>query len=127
FDRTFLHPQNQYLLVNGSTKARLASALSAYPEAKVLTRDEFVTNRSAFISKLLNMVYVLLALSVIARLFGMVNTLVLSVFERTREPGVLRAVGMTRRPTRRIDRHESILTGLIGAAVGLPLAVGPAR
>jgi putative ABC transport system permease protein len=124
FDRTFLHPQNQYLLVNGSTKARLASALSAYPEAKVLTRDEFVTNRSAFISKLLNMVYVLLALSVIVSLFGMVNTLVLSVFERTRELGMLRAVGMTRRQTRRMVRHESIITSLIGAAIGLPLGLG---
>jgi putative ABC transport system permease protein len=70
------------------------------------------------------MVYVLLALSVVVSLFGMVNTLVLSVFERTRELGLLRAVGMTRRQTRRMVRHESIITALIGAAIGLPLGLG---
>jgi putative ABC transport system permease protein len=124
FDRTFLRPQDQYLLVNGSTKAQLAAALKPYPEAKVFSQAEFVKDRSAFISKLLNMVYVLLALSVIVSLFGMVNTLVLSVFERTRELGMLRAVGMTRRQTRRMVRHESIITALIGAAIGLPLGLG---
>ena len=70
------------------------------------------------------MVYVLLALSVIVSLFGMVDTLVLSVFERTRELGMLRAVGMSRRQTRRMVRHESIITALIGAAIGLPLGLG---
>src|SRR5213076_2617433 len=123
FDRTFLHPQNQYLLVNGSTKAKLAAALKPYPETKVFTRDEFITDRSAFIGKLLNMVYVLLALSVVVSLFGMINTLVLSVFERTRELGMLRAVGMSRRQTRRMVRHESVITALIGAGLGLPLGV----
>jgi putative ABC transport system permease protein len=56
-------------------------------------------------------------------IFGMVNTLVLSVFERTREIGMLRAVGMSRRQLRRMIRHESIITALIGAALGLPLGV----
>ena len=69
------------------------------------------------------MLYVLLALSVIISLFGMVNTLVLSVFERTRELGMLRAVGMTRRQVRRMIRHESVITALIGAALGLPLGI----
>ena len=64
-----------------------------------------------------------LALSVVVSLFGMVNTLVLSVFERTRELGMLRAVGMTRRQTRRMIRHESVITALIGAALGLPLGI----
>jgi putative ABC transport system permease protein len=53
----------------------------------------------------------------------MVNTLVLSLFERTRELGMLRAVGMTRRQLRRMIRHESIITALIGAALGLPLGI----
>jgi len=57
-------------------------------------------------------------------LFGMVNTLVLSVFERTRELGMLRAVGMTRRQVRQMVRHESVITALIGAAIGLPLGLG---
>jgi len=60
---------------------------------------------------------------VIVSLFGMVNTLVLSVFERTRELGMLRAVGMTRRQVRRMVRHESVITALIGAALGLPLGL----
>jgi putative ABC transport system permease protein len=60
---------------------------------------------------------------VIVSLFGMVNTLILSVFERTRELGMLRAVGMTRRQVRRMVRQESVITALIGAAVGLPLGM----
>jgi putative ABC transport system permease protein len=69
---------------------------------------------------------VLLALSVIVSLFGMVNALALAVFERTRELGMLRAVGTTRRQVRRMIRHESIITALIGAALGLPLGVAVA-
>ena len=67
-------------------------------------------------------VYALLGLSVIVSLFGIVNTLVLSVFERTRELGMLRAIGVTRRQVRRMIRHESIVTALIGATFGI--AVG---
>ena len=69
------------------------------------------------------MLYVLLGFSVIVSLFGMVNTLVLSVFERTRELGMLRAIGMTRRQARRMIRHESVITALIGATLGLGLGV----
>ena len=71
----------------------------------------------------LNLLYVMLAFSVVVSLFGMVNTLVLSVFERTRELGMLRTIGMTRRQARRMIRHESVITALIGAALGLPLGV----
>ena len=59
----------------------------------------------------------------IISLFGIVNTLVLSVFERTRELGMLRAVGMTRRQVRRMIRHESVVTALIGGVLGLALGV----
>ena len=65
----------------------------------------------------------LLALSVIVSLFGMVNTLALSVYERTRELGMLRAVGTTRRQARRMIRHEGVITALIGAALGIPLGL----
>jgi len=65
----------------------------------------------------------MLALAVIVSMFGMVNTLVLAVFERTRELGMLRAIGLSRRQTRRMIRHESVITALIGAALGLPLGV----
>ena len=72
---------------------------------------------------MLNILYVLLALSVLVSLFGIVNTLVLTVFERTREIGMLRAIGMTRRQTRRMIRHESVITALIGAAIGIVLGL----
>ena len=68
------------------------------------------------------MLYVLLALSVIISIFGMINTLALAVFERTRELGMLRAVGMTRWQAHD-DRLESVITALIGAAIGLPLGM----
>jgi len=92
-------------------------------DAKAQTRADYAKAQSSFINTMLNLLYVLLALSVIVSLFGMLNTLVLSVFERTRELGMLRAVGMTRRQARRMIRHESVITALIGAALGLPLGI----
>jgi putative ABC transport system permease protein len=71
----------------------------------------------------LAMLYVLLGFSIVVSLFGMVNTMVLSVFERTREIGMLRTIGMTRRQARRMIRHESVITALIGAALGLGVGV----
>ena len=65
----------------------------------------------------------LLSLSIVVSLFGIVNTLVLTVFERTRELGMLRAVGMSRRQVRRMIRHESIITALLGAALGIPVGI----
>jgi putative ABC transport system permease protein len=74
-------------------------------------------------NSLLNLLYVLLALSVVISLFGMINTLVLSVYERTRELGMLRAVGMSRRQVKRMVRNESVITALIGAGLGLPIGL----
>ena len=102
---------------------RLQHALQSYPEAKVATRSQFVKNQEQGLDMLLNLLYVLLSLSVVVSLFGIVNTLVLTVFERTRELGMLRAVGMSRRQVRRMIRHESVITALIGAAFGVPLGI----
>jgi putative ABC transport system permease protein len=124
FDRTFTRPSNSLTLIDGSpTQAGLQKALSAFPDAKAQTQHDYVKAQSSFIDTMLNLLYVLLALSVIVSLFGMLNTLVLSVFERTRELGMLRAVGMTRRQVRRMVRQESVITALIGAALGLPLGI----
>jgi putative ABC transport system permease protein len=124
FDRTFTRPSNSLTLIKGSpTQAGLDKALAAFPDAKAQTQHDYVKAQSSFIDTMLNLLYVLLALSVIVSLFGMLNTLVLSVFERTRELGMLRAVGMTRRQARRMVRHESVITALIGAALGLPLGI----
>jgi putative ABC transport system permease protein len=115
------------LKVNGGatsqTTAALKQTLGAFPDAKLQTKSEWVTTRSNGINKLLNLLYVLLALSVVVSLFGMVNTLVLAIFERTRELGMLRAVGMTRRQVRTLIRQESVITALIGAALGLPVGI----
>jgi putative ABC transport system permease protein len=125
FDRWFARPgDSMTLLASDTPKEQLASSLESYPDARVLTTPEFVKERSAELDGILNLLYALLALSVIVSLFGMVNTLVLAVFERTREIGMLRAVGLSRRQTRRMIRYESVVTALIGASLGLPLGIG---
>ena len=124
FDRHFPRPADAYTFVNARSMNAVEEALASYPDANPQTKDEYVDERAAWLENVMNLFYVLLALSVIVSLFGMVNTLVLSVFERTRELGMLRAVGMTRRQTRRMIRHESVITALIGAALGLPLGIG---
>ena len=101
----------------------LEAALSGFPDAKLQTKSQFTHNQLQGLNTLLNLLYVLLSLSIVVSLFGIVNTLVLTVFERTRELGMLRAVGMTRRQVRRMIRHESIITALLGAAFGIPLGV----
>lgn len=129
FDRTFPRPQDSeaFLKVDGGSSgamtADLRRALAAYPDAKVQTRAAWVTTQSKSFEQVLDLFYVLLALSVIVSVFGMINTLVLAVFERTRELGMLRAIGMSRRQMRRMIRHESVVTALIGASLGLPLGV----
>jgi putative ABC transport system permease protein len=106
-----------------ANQAALDRALEGFPNAKAQTRDEFIDNQIAGLSSILNILYVLLALSIVVSLFGIVNTLVLTVFERTREIGMLRAIGMTRRQIRRMIRHESVITALIGAAIGIVLGL----
>lgn len=129
FDRVFPHPQDEYAFVKvtgaptAATTARLQSALAAYPDATISAKAGWVRTQTKSVNQTFDLFYVLLALSVVISLFGIVNTLVLAVFERTRELGMLRAIGMTRRQTRRMIRHESIITVLIGAALGLPLGV----
>ena len=124
FDATFPRAQNGFTLIDGNpTQAGIERALAAFPDTKVQTNAAFVKSETSFMTSLLNLLYVLLALSVVISLFGMINTLVLSVYERTREFGMLRAVGMSRRQARRMVRHESVVTALIGAGLGLPLGV----
>ena len=129
FDALYDRPRNRFTLINlpgaagEAQKASVESGLERFPDTRVQTRQEWIDKEDAEISQFLLLLYVLLALSVIVSIFGMVNTLALSVFERTRELGMLRAVGMTRRQVRRMVRHESVITALIGAALGLPLGI----
>ena len=127
FDELIDGPRNLYTFVRveGAATNSLESALAVgFPGIELDTQQEFKDRNEESISQFLNLLFVLLALSVIVSLFGMVNTLILSVFERTRELGMLRAVGMTRRQARRMIRHESVITALIGAAIGIPFGVG---
>ncbi len=122
-------PRNLYSflkMTGGETEANQAAldkALADFPNAKAQSREAFIDNQISALSSILNILYVLLALSIIVSLFGIVNTLVLTVFERTREIGMLRAIGMTRRQVRRMIRHESVITALIGAAIGIVLGI----
>jgi putative ABC transport system permease protein len=97
--------------------------LRAFPDAKLQTKSQFTQNQLQGLTTLLRLLYVLLSLSILVSLFGIVNTLVLTVFERTRELGMLRAVGMSREQVRQMIRHESVITALLGAAFGIPLGV----
>jgi putative ABC transport system permease protein len=129
FDKFTPRPTNLMVLMNtpggvtDANTARLEHVVSDFADAKIQTRDEFKASFEAPINKLLNLLYALLALSVIVSLVGIVNTLVLTVFERTRELGMLRAVGMTRRQVRMMIRYESIVTALMGAVLGMVVGI----
>jgi len=129
WDAEIPQPRNLYSFLKmdgGATdanQAALDTVLEDFPNAKAQSRQEFIDNQISGLSSILNILYVLLALSIVVSLFGIVNTLVLTVFERTREIGMLRAIGMTRRQIRRMIRHESVITALIGAAIGIVLGI----
>ena len=105
-------------------KDAIAAALADHPDAKVMDKGEFEADASGFIDSLLIFVTVMLLLAVVIALLGIVNTLALSVFERTRELGLLRAVGMTRGQVRAMVRWESVVIALIGAVTGAGLGIG---
>jgi putative ABC transport system permease protein len=125
FDTVFPQPKNKFTFLDAGPDANqaLTAAAADFSDAAVHTGAAFAKDYTEGFSSFLNFLYVLLAFSVVVSLFGMINTLVLSVFERTRELGMLRTIGMTRRQARRMIRHESIITALIGAALGLPLGI----
>jgi putative ABC transport system permease protein len=129
FDSHWQQPLNLFTFIkmrDGVTDANTAAlndALKNFPNAKAQTRQQFKDNQIAGFTTVLNVIYVLLALSVVVSFFGIVNTLVLTVYERTRELGMLRAIGMTRRQVRRMIRHESVMTALIGATLGIVLGL----
>ncbi|HEY4895084.1 MAG TPA: ABC transporter permease, partial [Solirubrobacteraceae bacterium] len=94
-----------------------------FPQARSRTAAQFKQDQAGQINTLLALIYVLLALSVIVSLFGIVNTLILSIYERTRELGMLRAIGTSRRQIRQMIRYESVITSLIGGVFGLLIGV----
>jgi putative ABC transport system permease protein len=96
---------------------------SEFPQARSRTAAQFERDQASQINTLLALIYVLLALSVIVSLFGIVNTLMLSIYERTRELGMMRAIGTSRPQVRQMIRYESLITALIGGVFGLVIGI----
>jgi putative ABC transport system permease protein len=105
-------------------QARLVAAMDRdFPVVEVRNQEELKENQEKQINQLLGLIYALLALAVIVSLFGIANTLALSIHERTRELGMLRAIGMSRRQVRAMIRYEAVITALIGALLGMVIGV----
>jgi putative ABC transport system permease protein len=102
---------------------RVAAISSDVGIGSLQTKDEFIDERAAQVNRILALIYGLLALSIIIAVVGIVITLLLSVFERRREIGLLRAVGMTRAQVRTTVRWESVITSLLGAVAGVVLGI----
>ncbi len=109
---------------NAQVQPAVDGVLNAqYPQARSRTAAQFKQDLAGAINQLLTLIYVLLALSVIVSLFGIVNTLILSIYERTKELGMMRAIGTSRRQIRQMIRYESVITALIGGVLGLVVGV----
>lgn len=108
----------------GTVQDNLETALKAYPTISVDTRADVVGDVTEMIDQILTVVYALLVLSVVIAVLGIVNTLALSVLERTRELGLLRAVGMSRRQVKRMVRIESVVVSLFGGLLGVGVGIG---
>ncbi len=128
FLRHFQNPLPGAVLLNTSgnsgVQQAVERALAPYPNVEVQSRAQFEASQSAQVNQLLGLVYALLALAVLIALIGIVNTLMLSVFERTHEIGLLRAVGMKRRQIRAMIRSESVILAVFGAVIGIIVGTG---
>jgi putative ABC transport system permease protein len=108
----------------GTLRTELVGIVKPYLVVSVQNRQEFIAATGSSINTLLNLLYVLLLFSVIVAILGIVNTLALSVFERTREIGLLRAIGLRRRQLSSMITIEAIATALFGAILGTMLGLG---
>ncbi len=128
FGSHFSNPTPAALLLrtggSGTVNHDVSHALAPYPNAQVQTRAQFEQAQTATVNQVLGLVYALLALAVLIALIGIVNTLMLSVFERTREIGLLRAVGMKRRQVRTMIRSEAVILAIFGAIIGIIIGTG---
>ncbi|HEY2654847.1 MAG TPA: ABC transporter permease [Solirubrobacteraceae bacterium] len=129
FVHHFNHPLLNAVLVSTTAdvshfERTLNRELHAYPNLNIQSREQFLASEQHSVNQLLGLIYVLLALAVVVALIGIVNTLMLSVFERTHEIGLLRAVGMKRRQVKRMIRSESVIISLFGAVIGIVVGTG---
>lgn len=108
----------------GALRTQIESVTNDDPLAVVQSMDDYAAERTAMIDQVITMVYALLALAIVIAVLGIVNTLALSIIERTREIGLLRAVGMKRRQIRTMITLESVTIALLGAVLGAVMGVG---
>jgi putative ABC transport system permease protein len=130
YDANFEDVFDFQVFVKKASSVDAATALAAvkgvaegYPGSKVLDQTEYKADQTKFVNQILGLVYALLALAILIALLGIGNTLALSIIERTREIGVMRAVGMTRKQLRSTIRWESVIIALQGAVLGLLVGV----
>jgi putative ABC transport system permease protein len=109
---------------DGEVQGALEKAVKKYGQGELLTKQEYINKQSGQVNQLLGLIYGLLMLSIVIAFVGIIITLLLSVFERQRELGLLRAVGMTRSQVRTTVRWESVITSLLGAVLGIILGIG---
>jgi putative ABC transport system permease protein len=112
------------VIAPASARGPLARALAGYPGAQLLDQAGYAQSRSAMLGNLLGLVTALLALAIVIALLGIANTLALSIVERTRELGVLRAIGMRRGQLAQMIAAESVIIAIIGAVLGIVLGLG---
>ncbi len=129
YDRNFTSNVDTVALVNAKPgrlaelRTQVRAVTQDNPTIKVQTRNEFQDELRSQVDTATQVVYVLLALSVLIAVIGIINTLALSVLERTRELGLLRAVGMQRKQVRRMVRTEAVVVSVLGGVVGLAVGV----
>ena len=109
------------------TRATVERVLQPYPTVEVQDQTEFKDSQIAQFNTILNLLYVMLLLAVVIALIGIVNTLALSIYERTRELGLLRAVGMTRPQVRTMVRDEAVIISIFGSLLGLAIGLAFGR
>ena len=107
-----------------AARPALEAVLAAYPNAKLNNAEEYLQSQASQLDLVLNVLTGMLAMAIVIALLGIANTLALSIMERKREIGLLRAVGMTRRQVRRMIRWEAVLIAVFGAVIGLLVGVG---
>jgi putative ABC transport system permease protein len=130
YERLFSQQLDAFVLVKldpgadvDATETALERAVAPYGNVDVLDQASFREKQAGFIDQILGLITTLLAMAIVIALFGIVNTLGLSVYERTRELGLLRAVGMSRRQTKRMVRVEAVIMALFGALLGIVVGV----
>ena len=121
FDNRLPEALDARIYVDADDTTAVASATTGYPTAKVLTTETFIAQQNRNLDTILTLMYALLSLAVLIALLGIANTLALSIHERKRELGLLRAVGMSRAQVRSSVRWESVIIALFGAGIGLTM------